>query len=347
MNPWALHFFTLWTLGGYPACDAVLVRLNLTTTDNNLSLESMGDTNAVTVLELAHHRDVAHPRKTATRGPEFGDVYSDDSVLFSILHMSHLHELRNCPQAKRAEQMYSDKSETVFKAEFWGGALDGISGSLGFPMQRRVILMYVLGVTRRSLQQTLGAWIFALSFKREARCCLDVAFMCARKLPTRNLVPACGALLDDLLLAEGRSSSRKLDHVLRKLAYECLASSLTIDLLWVPSTWRVRPHGISLWNNGAAAFRPGPRNLLKSSPLPPQSRNHSVLMQPRCSARVSLHRQTLLATTTAAGRGGHRASSRPNEEAARTLSRPFPGGHPALHSRSLRHCSARAPLCST
>ena len=36
-------------------------------------------------------------------------------------------------------------------------------------------------------------------------------------------------------VTKGRSSSRKLNHVLRKLAYECLASSLTVDLLWVPS----------------------------------------------------------------------------------------------------------------
>ena len=52
-------------------------------------------------------------------------------------------------------------------------------------------------------------------------------------------------------------------------------------------------------------------------------------MQPRCSARVSLVKRFCpslrgpLATTTALGRGGHRASSRPDEEAARTLSRLF------------------------
>ena len=188
----------------------------------------MGDTNTVTVLELAHKRQLINanvltaeslllPERPPPEGPESGDVHVDDLVLFSILHMSRLHELRDCPRAKRAEQMYrqlalptgSGKSETGFKAEFWGGALDGIFGSLGFPMQRRTTLMYVtilgalLGVTRGSLQQVLGAWIFALSFRREAHCCSDVAFMCARKLPTRNPVPACGALLDDLLLVTG------------------------------------------------------------------------------------------------------------------------------------------------
>ena len=49
----------------------------------------------------------------------------------------------------------------------------------------------VLGVTRTSLQQLLGAWNFALSFRREALCCLDVAFLAHR------------GLLDDLLLVCG------------------------------------------------------------------------------------------------------------------------------------------------
>ena len=185
----------------------------------------MGDTNAVTVLELAHRcqpiganvlspETLLLPERPLPDGPDFGDVYIDDLVLFYMLHMSRLHDLQNCPRAARAERMYrqlampisSDKGNTGFKAEFWGGALDGISGSLGFPMHRRTTLMYVtllgalLGVTRGSLQQILGAWNFALSFRREALCCLDVAFMCARKLPTRRHIPAHGALLDDLLL---------------------------------------------------------------------------------------------------------------------------------------------------
>ena len=36
-------------------------------------------------------------------------------------------------------------------------------------------------------------------------------------------------------VTKGRSSSRKLNHLLRKLACECLASSITVDLLWVAS----------------------------------------------------------------------------------------------------------------
>ena len=70
--------------------------------------------------------------------------------------------------------MPTTQSETGFRAEFWGGALDGIAGTLGFPMCRRTSLMCVtltgavLGLTRTSSQRLLGAWNFALCFRREA-----------------------------------------------------------------------------------------------------------------------------------------------------------------------------------
>ena len=58
-------------------------------------------------------------------------------------------------------------STADFRAEFWSGALGGIAGTLGFPMSQRTSLVYVtltgavLGVTRTSLQQLLGAWNFS------------------------------------------------------------------------------------------------------------------------------------------------------------------------------------------
>ena len=73
-----------------------------------------------------------------------------------------------------------------FGAGFWTGSQE----RSGFPCAGATSLMYVtltgavLGVTRTSLQQFLGAWNFALSFRREALCCLDVAFLAARTLPT-------------------------------------------------------------------------------------------------------------------------------------------------------------------
>ena len=77
----------------------------------------MGDTNAVAVLELAHRRQLINagvlrtetlllPERPLPQGPEFGDVYIDDLVLFSILHFSRLDELVQCPRAARAQGMY-------------------------------------------------------------------------------------------------------------------------------------------------------------------------------------------------------------------------------------------------
>ena len=188
----------------------------------------MGDTNAVSVLETAHRRQLINvgvlradsllsPEHPLPQGREFGDVKIDDLVLFSILHFSRMNELALCPRAARARDTYGQlsmptavsKGAAAFRAEFWGGSLHGIAGTLGFPMCRRTSLMYVtltsavLGVTRTSLQQLLGAWNFALSFRREALCCLDVAFLAARTLPGRRSIPPTGALLDDLVLVCG------------------------------------------------------------------------------------------------------------------------------------------------
>ena len=77
----------------------------------------LGDTSAVTVLELAHRRQLINasvlsfetlllPERPLPDGSEFGEVYIDDLVLFSILHMSRLHELRSCPRAARANRVY-------------------------------------------------------------------------------------------------------------------------------------------------------------------------------------------------------------------------------------------------
>ena len=65
-------------------------------------------------------------------------------------------------------------------------------------------------------------------------------------------------------VTKGRSSSRKLNHVLRKLAYECLASSLTVDLLWVPS-W-ANPADAPSRHFSLERWRRGPPNLACAAP---------------------------------------------------------------------------------
>ena len=142
----------------------------------------MGDTNAVSVLEMAHGRQfinagVLHtdslqsPERPLPQGNEFGDEYIDDLVLFSILHFSRLNELKHCLRAAQARMcgqlsMPTAQSEGAagVRAEFWDGA-HGIAGTLGIPISRRTSLVYVtltgavLGVARTSLQQLLGAWM--------------------------------------------------------------------------------------------------------------------------------------------------------------------------------------------
>ena len=99
------------------------------------------------------------------------------------------------------------KRDATVHAEFWSGALDGVAGTLGFPMCRRTSLLFVtltgvvLGVARTPLQHLLGAWNFALSFRREASCCLGVAFL--GTLPVRRPVPTNGAVLEGLFLVCG------------------------------------------------------------------------------------------------------------------------------------------------
>ena len=57
----------------------------------------MGDTNAVSVQEMAHRHQPTNAVRTESllllerplpQSNEFGDVYIDDMVLFSILHFS-------------------------------------------------------------------------------------------------------------------------------------------------------------------------------------------------------------------------------------------------------------------
>ena len=120
---------------------------------------TMGHTNAVSVLEMAHRRQLINagvlrthslllPERPLPHGNEFGDVFFDDLVLSSILRFSRLNELEHCPRATRARNMYEQlsmptaesKQAADFRAEFCG-ALDGIAGTLGFDTCRRASLM--------------------------------------------------------------------------------------------------------------------------------------------------------------------------------------------------------------
>ena len=101
---------------------------------------------------------------------------------------------------------HAGRSGRTLAGDFWRGRLDGVSGTLGFPLERRVSLMFITmlvastGVSRTLLQRLLGGWASALAFRREAFACLGVACSVAATLPPSRRCRVNGALLDEFLL---------------------------------------------------------------------------------------------------------------------------------------------------
>ena len=99
-------------------------------------------------------------------------------------------------------------SQAAHSGEVWGGHIDGVSGTLGFPLERRVSLMLVtmlisaMGVNRALLQRLLGGWAFALAFRQEVFASLGVSCT-ATSLPPSRRCRLNGALFDEHLLVIG------------------------------------------------------------------------------------------------------------------------------------------------
>ena len=97
------------------------------------------------------------------------------------------------------------------QAVLWGGWLDGVSGTLGFPLERRVSIILVMmlnsavGVNRTLLRRLPGGWAFALAFRREVFASLDVSHTAATSSPPSRRCRLDGAPLDELLLVTGRA----------------------------------------------------------------------------------------------------------------------------------------------
>ena len=78
----------------------------------------MGDINTVTVLEMAHRKQLlnagAHMPLLLPRGTEFGDVYIDDLVLLSMLYtalswtMREGESTKHVPSARDAHRLIKD-----------------------------------------------------------------------------------------------------------------------------------------------------------------------------------------------------------------------------------------------
>ena len=147
----------------------------------------MGDANAVYTLECARRQLLAacalNERSSLIRGLLFprtktiGDVHTDDLVILGILQFSDVHVDSSPIEVQGADALYdflqmptnADKSGSTPAGEFLGGRLDGVSGTLGFPLERRVSLMFItmlvaaVGVNRTLLRRLSGVWAFALA----------------------------------------------------------------------------------------------------------------------------------------------------------------------------------------
>ena len=188
----------------------------------------MGDVNAVYTLGRAHRRQLLAARALSersllVRGLSFprtktiGDVYIDDLVICSILQFSDAHVDSSPTEVQRADDLYDflqkpthvGMSGGTLSGEFWEGRLDGVSGALGFPLERRVSLMLVtmllsaMDVNRTLLRRLLRGWAFALTFRHEVFASLDLSCIAAATLPPSRRCPVNGALLDEFLLVTG------------------------------------------------------------------------------------------------------------------------------------------------
>ena len=134
----------------------------------------LGDVNAVYTLECAYRRQLLAAR-ALIRGVAFprtktvGDVYVDDlghSQCFVIFRRACRFVAHQCA-ACRCCVPNVGKSDSTLSGEFWGGHFDGVAGTLGFPLERRVsltlitMLIAAVGENRTLLQRLLGGWAFA------------------------------------------------------------------------------------------------------------------------------------------------------------------------------------------
>ena len=159
----------------------------------------MGDRNAVTVLEMAHRRQLINAEcSDLTLCCYRGGHCRKDRNLVTCFSMTRCSS-QSCISPDMYGQLFVptaiSKGTADFRAEFLGGARDGIHN---VPLTGAA-----LGVRRACLQQPLGAWNLALSFTREALCCLDVALFAARTLLMHRPIPPTCALLENLLLVCG------------------------------------------------------------------------------------------------------------------------------------------------
>ena len=172
----------------------------------------------------------------------------DDLVILSVLQFSNVHLVSPPIEVQRADALFdflqmpanAGKSGSTLLGEFWGGRLNGVSGTLGFPLERQVslvlvtMLIFEVGANRTVLQRLLGGRALALTFRREVFGSLDVSCTAATSLRPSRRCRLNRALLDELLLITGLAPFFFLES---KLASGTLRNTLRYKRI---SEWRWR-----------------------------------------------------------------------------------------------------------
>ena len=145
------------------------------------------------------------------------------------------------------------KGAADFRAEFWGGSLDGIARTLGFPMGRRTSLMYERCVVSTLPSKLLARFLRVVPFRQPAR--------------SRTTCPSCAA----------SRPCCKLIYV-HRLAW---SSSLPTQVLLVPGVWLQHAE---LWRTLCnLAEEQGEHVRLSWGASPASARTHAVTV---CSAAL-------------------------------------------------------------
>ena len=133
------------------------------------------------------------------------------TLSFSVfLQFSNVHVDSSPIEVQRADALCdflqmptnAGKSGSTLAGEFWRGHLHGVSGTLGFPLERRVSLMLItILVAATGVNRTQPST--PPRSRREALVCLDVSHTAAATFPPSRRCRVNGALLGELPLVTG------------------------------------------------------------------------------------------------------------------------------------------------
>eukprot|EP00438_Fugacium_kawagutii_P002455 Skav235883 [mRNA] locus=scaffold5594:7902:12776:+ [translate_table: standard] len=181
-----------------------------------LSALAMGDNQAVEIGQLSHIQlglvarafspyELIAVHGRAPRGPIAAGIVIDDVVLAECAEPGMSPEtLESVQRLNRLCEEYAQRGllahpkktfRAQHKAEFWGCAVDGVTGHLRAAPRRLIPLMELtvqaakLGYASVGLLETLsGAWISILQVRRRMLCLLQVLYECQRGRQQEDII---------------------------------------------------------------------------------------------------------------------------------------------------------------